>query len=234
MALVAAAAAVADVRADGVWTDRTIDSVRQFSLGGSALHIDPGGHPHVFVGGDRVYHDWFDGSAWQREIVDPKARSGDSLQSAIGPSGDLHVVYQRSTPGGANPMAPALVSQPPTSQLFYATNLSGAWVVQQIPTPSQSAAPGIVSGLVVDANHAPHFLIGVPGVFHETLQNGTWSWEPVADVTNYASSQTKGSDQPPQLAIDASGDLHAILYLATSGPNPRLDYAKRDATGWHN
>jgi len=137
--LLTAAVAVGDVRADGVWTDRMIDGIRQYSLSGAALHLDTAGHPHVFVGGDRVYHEWFDGSAWQREIVDSHARSGASLQSAIGPSGEFHVVYERSIPSGENPLGSAGVTTAPTSRLFYATNLSGEWVVQQIPSPN---APG--------------------------------------------------------------------------------------------
>ena len=228
--LLTAAVAVGDVRADGVWTDRMIDGIRQYSLSGAALHLDTAGHPHVFVGGDRVYHEWFDGSAWQREIVDSHARSGRSRSVATRPSGEFHVVYERSIPSGENPLGSAGVTTAPTSRLFYATNLSGEWVVQQIPSPN---APGTVSGLVVDASHAPHFLTDSPTLSQETLQNGTWVRDPIADLAA-GGFETRGSDQPPQLAIDGAGDLHAVYYLATSGPNPRLVYSKRDGSGWHS
>src|SRR5262249_29618772 len=68
-ALAVAALAFGNARADGPWTDRLIDGVPEFAASDSSLQLDLQGRPHVFVGGDRVYHYWLDGGAWQSEVV---------------------------------------------------------------------------------------------------------------------------------------------------------------------
>src|SRR5262245_60551028 len=56
------------VPARAQWSDQTIESARELALTSSALQIDAAGVPHVFVGGDRVYHYWLDGTTWQSEV----------------------------------------------------------------------------------------------------------------------------------------------------------------------
>ena len=228
-------AAVAPVPAHAQWTDQTLAGEPEFSLSESGVQVDASGHPHVFVGGDRVYHEWQDESGWHREIVDPTPRSGERLRVATGPSGEFHLVYVRHVPLPGNPVPPAYA--PGSEQeLYYATNLSGSWVIEEIPL---SAGASLwygnaleVTGLAVDASHVPHlFVSGLQtNNLHVFRSGGSWSSESVGGVPALPNLPCTAS----QLAVDGAGNLHAIWFVATSGPSDHLVYSLRDSSGWHN
>src|SRR5262245_46993069 len=94
LALAAFFAAFA-ARAEGAWTDQFVELIPEFRLTQSAIQLDLAGQPHVFVGGDRVYHYWLAQGTWHSEIVDAKARSGNRLRVAVGSAGDFHLFYER-------------------------------------------------------------------------------------------------------------------------------------------
>lgn len=211
------------------WTDQTIAGVPEFSLSESGVQIDAAGHPHVFVGGDRVYHEWQDAGGWHREVVDPTPRSGERLRAAMGPSGEFHLVYVRNeVPPFLNPLNNSVFSQ---KSFRYATNASGSWVAENIPSDFAPEA-GQVTGLAVDASHVPHLLfVDLNGPIHGFRSGGSWSFEPI-DISGAAVPDNPGNAS--QLAADHAGNLHAIWFVETSAQFvDHLVYGLRDSSGWH-
>jgi hypothetical protein len=226
-----------EARAQSPWSDQTVDSVPEFALTESAVQIDAQNRPHVFVGGDRVYHYWQDGGVWHGEVVDPTPRSGQRLRAATGPSGEFHLVYDRwnlrpeSTPY-------SLFS---SVTRHYATNLGGAWTVEKVPPSTGDSATQykVVTGLVVDASHKPHFMsysldlgASTQSLYLQSRSPGGWSIEQINDDPNFGQGHTATSfSASSQLAIDGAGRIHAIWFTASGD---QLVYSVRDGTGWHH
>jgi hypothetical protein len=234
IALAIAAFGPVSARAIGEWTDQTLEANPEFGLTDSAIRVDAAGRPHVFVGGDRVYHYWLEGGEWQSEIVDAHARSGAGLRVAVGPSGEFHLVYLRTErTGDMNPRSQLSPYDPPATETFleYATNLSGTWIVEQIGN-----APTLrVSGLAVDASHSPHVLVDGSGASpsHGVRSAGQWTFETIDASGLFPGSSLPDSYFGSALAFDAAGNLHAIWFPPGDLYAGGLIYAKRDGSGWH-
>jgi len=198
--------------ADAVWSDRIVDGLPEFSVSESAVQVDASGTPHVFVGGDRVYHYWRAGDTWQSEVVDPVPRSGERLSAALGPSGEFHLVYVRND-------KPERPGQDPSELRHwrYATNLSGAWVSEVFPEPEVPSAPirvaFTVSGLAVDASHRPHISASRDrAVFHGVRDSGAWSYERVDENSGFGLVSLSYASSG--LALDSAGNAHLLWFPA--------------------
>jgi hypothetical protein len=213
------------------WTDQTIESVPEFALTASAMQVDDSGVPHVFVGGDRVYHYWLDGAAWRSEVVDPMPRSGERLRAALGSSGEFHLIYERSVRG---------VDSTPGSTFLghereYATNLGGSWHVEPVSVElpnNPGSGDGYVTGLGVDPSHQPRIFVFGPGagLFLASRSAAGWSIERVdADPLIGAGESPTDFAPQSQLAVDAGGRVHAIWFADSTST---LIYSLRGGAGW--
>jgi len=55
----------------GEWQIELVDSPKQFSrMGTRSLCLDSNGYPHTAYGEDHLYYAWYDGEAWNYELVD--------------------------------------------------------------------------------------------------------------------------------------------------------------------
>jgi len=210
-----------------------------------SLALDGQGRPHVVYGGDRLYHAWYDGSAWQRETVDPTPGSGAYAQVALDAAGRPHVLYRRDdtllyahddgaswrlavvdrVPGSLPLPSFALdaagvpsLSYVAAGRLYYARLSGGDWVTQTIP-----AGPLIPANtLAFDPAGRPHVSYGDPtgGNHHAWHDGARWYTETVA-LSNF-------SGLPSALAVGPTGRLH-LVYGAIEEPL----YAYSDGAGWY-
>ena len=134
------------------------------------------------------------GASWQVEVVDPAVTVGDWPSIARDGVGDLHVLY---------------VNNAKKTQWRYATNKSGKWVLQTIPTTwgdewnysNQRMAFG------VDAQGKLHALFhsGHSRMSYATDRFGKWS------VINAGSTtHGDGNNYGNSLVIDAKGVVHNV------------------------
>lgn len=211
------------------WLGEVVEDVEEFELADTGLQLDAQSRPHIFVGGDAVYHRWFDGASWQREVIDPTPRSGENLFAAIGPAGEFHVLYERFSLGRASDLHVHFI----THEIHYATNASGTWQVQAVPPPDVglNIAEGAVRGIAVDPTGALHALIFVEGrLYHARYGSGAWSFERVDDANTGGAGGATFPSSHSRLAADSTGRLHAVWLTSPVG----LVYSLRDATGWHH
>jgi hypothetical protein len=91
-----------------------------------------GGTPDVFF-------DYYDGSAWQHTVVDT---NGWRTHGALDAQGNAHIMYSMYAYSGNTP-------------LKYATNRTGAWVVEQLDTNLSCT----FAGATADANGNAHLFV---------------------------------------------------------------------------
>jgi len=74
----------------GNWVleDISVQPSASYSIG---YAIDANGTAHFAYGGDQLWHSWYDGAQWQKEVVDPTPGSGGNPDLKI--DGDLHIAY---------------------------------------------------------------------------------------------------------------------------------------------
>lgn len=215
--------------AQATWSDRLVDGVPELALPDSAVQIDASGRPHVFVGGDRVYHYWRDGDTWRNEVVDAAPRSGEDLHAAVGPSGEFHLVYVRNQK--PDPTVPG-----PTRVFRYATNLSGEWVVATLTEPPDlrllAPIPTVMAGLAVDASHRPHVLATRDhAAYHGLLDSGQWSYERLDVASGFGTGGPAGTyGYSSGLALDPAGEPH-VIWTPDDG-SWAVIHSWHSATGW--
>jgi hypothetical protein len=55
-----------------LWRHECVDCSATLTYGSErALQLDRNNRPHLVYGGNRLYHVWYDGVAWQSQVVDP-------------------------------------------------------------------------------------------------------------------------------------------------------------------
>lgn len=150
-------------------------------------------------------------TTWSPEVVypPPGADAGTNIESgsanaiAFDPAGHAHVAFSSS------------------DGLRYATNGSGAWQFEVIPSPR----PITEVSVVLDAAQTPHVLFYQEQDFnlHHAVRTGAnaWAIEP-ADATRFAGENFSA-------AYDSQGTLQ-IAYLQSSGEELRA--GRRTANGW--
>ncbi len=165
------------------------------------LFYDPLVQPHVVMpaSGNRggvitsyILHYWKTGAVWQSEAIDyPFQPSSVDFASAIGPSGDLHLLVRNHKYSSANI----------DFSLYYMTNRAGAWTCQRLehyvwpvqPIWWNTDPPNL--SLVVDDQgyaHAAYVLVYTPSPYYATAEcryatnrSGVWQFEIVVGPGDY-------------------------------------------------
>ncbi|MEM1153162.1 MAG: hypothetical protein AAGI44_03420, partial [Pseudomonadota bacterium] len=125
-------------------------------------------------------------------------------------SGNLHIAYRDGTLGGG--------------QLYYATDSTGVWVVEELNFSETSGVAQFKLGL--DKNQNPYIAYNRGNsVGFLTSESGSWSAEtietrPPADILRGRIS----------LQTDSEGTIHALYYV--SNGTTLLRYAKRVQGSW--
>jgi len=158
----------------------------QINQGVSAVAIDPSGQPHVaYQGRDyHLYHAWYDGRRWARELVDGTSDCGWGNSIAVDAQGHVHISYAAFRGLGAQ-------------KLIYAVYDGSQWQVQEV---GREAA---FTHLKLDTEGYPHILFkGDTGYSYAKHDGTSWHIEDIPGLTwNWYSDG---------LALDADGHAHVV------------------------
>ncbi|MGB9722566.1 MAG: hypothetical protein ACP5OO_07620 [Chloroflexia bacterium] len=120
------------------WQVTRVDVPSTFSdMGNRSLALDATGAPHIAYGGDFLYYTWYDGSAWQRQIVDTSDSVGYFTSLRLDAAGYPHISYFDAK----------------NADLKYAWYDGSAW---HTTTVDSSGNVGMFTSLVLDAAGHPH------------------------------------------------------------------------------
>ena len=159
---------------DAGWSPSPALSGTGVSLFSPALAADADGLPHaVFLrdaaGGKDIVHTWFDGQAWQTEVVAtrPWTVQGFGLQLTADASRQLHLLW---------------ATDRTETSLEYAVRTSAGWTVEPLISYVSPAQGMSDFGLAVDPAGMAHVVYG-PGstgtAWHLQRTSGSWSREAV-------------------------------------------------------
>lgn len=197
----------------GPWSIRTIDEPRQFSnLTSRSITID-GGQPHIAYGADHLYHAWYDGKEWRREIVDSSPQVGEYASIAVDAGHRLHVSYYDSRNG----------------RLKYAVKASAGsgWSSETVGDPSGNNV-GLYSSIAVDGAgkvHISYYDLDNGDLKYASRQSGAASWS----VQRLDEDGNVG--QYSSIAVEGGGNVHISYYDATP-TRQDLKYATNVAGAW--
>ena len=184
--------------------------------GGRGMALDPDGRPHVVYGRNRLFHAWYDGAAWQVEMVDTAGGSRSGPAIVIDDAGTITIV--------AYPDRGLL-----REVVVYSHAPGGAWQMTAVPMPGIGYFP--VLSLALDGDGQPH-LVATGSTPNQSplllyAYDGPQGWvsEPIA-IQRHALGQLS-------LAVDSHNRpvvLYEIYNGATGGQT--LWLARRGAAGW--
>jgi hypothetical protein len=192
----------AQERAGGGWQTTLV------TRGGlpTAVKIDSSGFAHVALGlgphsDYRLGYATNRSGQWEVTNLGVKTRNAGA-ELAVDAQGRAHLAWHDDSSSGG---------------ISYASNVSGAWVVEQV-----SARGGNEPVIALDPWGFPHVLYseGATSARHGVKHNGTGSWT----FDDVGGSNGIALD----LKVDAAGNLHALL---DRSQNPKVVYATRSAEG---
>ena len=202
-------------QASATWTIDTVESSSVRNMGSMAL--DSQGRPHIVYGGNRLYHAFKDGGAWQEEMIDSGPGVGQYATITIDANDWIHIIYWDY---GKNNQADTDPFSSICNDLRYATNAGGTWKVESL-TPAHPLSLYSPYQIQVDASGRVHIVY---------LSGSFWG----GDLIHYTG--TFGNWQPSEVmaqdlwysdfasCLSASGALHLfyrsgydVVYRGWSG-----------------
>jgi len=184
-----------------------------------AIAVNSAGHIHVAweddtPGNYEIYYmkSTNGGASWSaKQRLTVTSSSSQFPAIAVDATGNIHVVWQDSTPGNA--------------EIFYkkSTNGGATWLANQRLTWTSGTSEW--PALAVNSSGYIHLLWhdNTPGnfaVYHKKSTNGGGSWS-----ANQRLTWTSGSSEGPGIAVDSSDYLHVVWPDNTSG-NYEIYYKK--------
>jgi hypothetical protein len=180
---------------------------------------DSHNHPHIVYGKDKLVHKFFDGSQWQREIIDnTSGYVGASASIAIDTNDKVHISYYDET----------------NHSLKYATNVSGKWAISFVDIAGYYTdisgriqyvnMVGMYNSIAIDSSgyvHISYYCLDDENLKYATNSSGSWVVE-VIDETDSVGKFTS-------LAIDSHDKVHISYYNETNGT---LKYAQQYLGSW--
>jgi hypothetical protein len=192
---------------DGDFFIKTIDDAPVFSnfnQRGIAIEKTTNS-PHIAIGGDHLYHSYFDGTKWNYETVDNSPRVGQSASIAIDSNKKIHISYYDEFNGA----------------LKYATNAFGSWFTYIIDSTGNV---GQCSSIAIDSNnkaYISYYDATNYNLKYATNASGQWVVSTI-DSTGYVGQYTS-------IAVDSNKKIHISYYDAT---NADLKYATNALGQW--
>ena len=157
----------------------------------------------------------YDGSSWTTQDIDTSSRTGYRPSIAIDNQGALHIAYLDRD----------------NTNLRYATNASGSWVLSTLDTssvnPNNDAAK---TGIAIDNRGHVHIIHPVQGssvwvLNYTTNVSGSFVSTTITDTT-------KDDGKYASLAIAGNGSLHISVYRDSGGSD--LRYYTDESGVWTN
>ncbi len=204
------------------WTLYQVDSYHNFlNLTDRSLKFDSNGHPHIAYGGKNLYYAYFDGTNWQRVVVDPASGVGEYAAIALDKNNLPRISYYDEA----------------NRSLKFAFFNGSFWTTMTVDTPGnnivdlapenlhrlnpgeqafavtadQDEAVGMYSSIAVDSNNEIHITYyntyavnpnNTPGIIKYAHWDGvTWDVGTIIDSRNntgkYTSVAIRPNDQAP-------------------------------------
>lgn len=154
------------------------------------------------------------GAGWTKETVASGAGQVGAHSAALDAAGKLHLVYQVTGTGAGG-----------AASLKYATNASGAWVVEGVH--SQALASYAFFQMRVTAAGVPHVVL-YPWLDGSYAVRGAGGWT-VEALPATLKLDYSGNAYVPRFALDGQGVPN--LVVPHPGTPPRLDHAVRTGAG---
>lgn len=207
-----------------VWTFESVqEGALVMQISRQALVHDLAGRPHYFYGGSHLYHKYFDGSAWQREIIDAAPRTGRFARAVIDASGQFHVAYLDEFSAGIG-----------SRRLRYAAGTAGSWTIEEVPGVGINSGDSVFDSIAVDSGGVPYIALRDcsqnGGVMVYRRGNGTWTSEIAASGGGCTSGAGPDANLV-SLVIDSTDQPH-VLYLVES--DGTLRHAAKSGGVWTN
>lgn len=204
---------------DFIWSTQYVDCGKTFeNMTDRSLKLDSDGYPHIAYGSGHLYYAWFDGSAWQRELVDPDYTTGQYASLALDEGNHPHIIYYDFANGNL--------------KYAYKKNTSG-WSFEVIAYVEKY---GVGSSIALDDDGNPHisynyYDCAVPGGYlvYGRRDGAGWHFETINNEISFG-------DWSTSIVLDENGNPnigYCYTYTNIGEFNGMLKYATRDHTGWH-
>jgi len=157
-------------------------------------------HVSFFDGADLYYAARSIGGTWTLTLVDAAlgaAAGGAGTSIALDAQGFAHISYLDATGGIAS------------YDLFYATNVTGAWV-SGVVDAAATGSPGIFSDIAIDAEGEPHISYNgflSFGLRYATATAGVWAIERISYTGIAGTSLALDIHGNPQVSHGGTGEL---------------------------
>ncbi len=222
-------------------------NLASIDLGVSSVALDPAGNPHVAyeAPNHHLYHRWFDGRKWRKELVDGVSECGYANSIAVDAQGHIHIVYdfyrglggpklayayfngsvwQISEPGIEGSHARIQLDALGRLHVFFIGSNTSQYAVYD-GTGWQVEDTGLgwswySNGFVLDSDGYAHisYSINYSGCFYATNKSGSW----VATTL-----KVQGGGASTAIGLDNTGNPHVLI-----GDGSALEYYSFDGANW--
>jgi len=209
-----------------VWTFESVqEGALVMQISRQALAHDLAGRPHYFYGGSHLYHKYFDGSAWQREIIDGAPRTGRFARAVVDANGQFHVAYLDEFSAGIG-----------SRRVRYAKGTAGSWTTEEVPGAGAglSAGDSAFDSIAVDSGGVPYIAVrdcsqNAAAVKVYRRSSGAWTSEIAASVNGCISGGSPDV-QTANILVDSTDQPH-VLYMVDELDGP-LMHAQKAGGVW--
>jgi hypothetical protein len=211
------------------WNYETADGAPRVGTYPS-LALDAAGRPHISYY-DETHIDlkyaFRDAAGWHVETVIPEGLAGFNTSLALDPSGRPHIAYcEMALASGSTP---GVLPDTRCEQLMYAWHDGSTWQVETVDAETQA---GWSLSLALDAEGRPAIAYGSgylsPSLKYARQDGDQWQIESVVQLR-------EGNFTAVSLVLDEQDRPHLVYGRYRNAVNwQNLEYAWRDATGWHS
>lgn len=194
------------------WLTSRLEAPAQFiPVRDGNLVLDDNDRPHIVYGGNALYYSWFDGTSWQREIVDILNHdAGRNATLALDSTGNPHIVYLQ-------------MLGPNSSALRYAYRTRQGWIYRVI-SAGENIYYNSRPSFVLDSNDVPHVVYedNSIGLNYAKWTGTQWAFETI----------TTANTQLPTIMIDGMDNPHVLFHKDLDYNNATIEYARRQQDTW--
>lgn len=206
-----------------------IHFLKFFEIGLNSVIKDNNGNIHIFYGGKKLYHRYYDGLGWREEIIDDSSMVGRNATAAIDNDGNFHVLYENKY---LYPLDDTFAQE---RTIKYAYGNTGSWKIEETPIPNEALeshrgtmAIDSVNNIYFAYKHEP--FSSSSDIRMAVRDNNDWTIEEVvSDVGAVSSGQLITTIS---IVIDQNDNPYIFYRSDIFAFNNRLEYAYKSAGSW--
>lgn len=215
----------------GNFSNDTLEDIhflKFFEIGLKSVIKDSDGNIHIFYGGKKLYHRYYDGRAWREEIIDDSSMVGRNATATIDNNGNFHILYENKYL-----TLDDILLQERTIKYAYGT--TGSWEVEETPIPND-ALESHRGTMAVDSTNNVYFAYkhepfsSSSDIRMAIRDNNSWTIEEVVSDIGAVSSGRLTSTI--SIVINQNDEPYIFYRSDIFAANNRLEYAYRSAGNW--